>query len=428
MLDVKYYDLVANLYIKIVENIGKTFFKGIINSNIDIVVLKTLYNLDKLYNNCIKESCFYGDERKCRLYYSYIYLVDYFSIGICESFPEFQNPLNKQFIDKIEIYPSFSSIGHDKMANDNFECFFTHLIFFFKGKKYQKNYLLHNYYVLNKKEEIVISYVPYPLYDQKEYLFIEDNKITSLKNGHKINSDDLYLKRINYAIKNYDSDILFGPELDGSNYINEKVIEIAKDSKNNIIITPSFHYSKNGFYYNSSMLVINYDLLPNITKIIKNYPAVFKNHHRENIVGNYELNVIHVKGIGKILILICKDFITKDIGEFIEVLNIDLTIVIACTAKVDVFKAKMNSLKNNNQYVIFGNSCSIVKNEENNVFMYTSTNLKECYCKACNSSPKKCNNNEHCIFSIRVSTFIDRFNNEKLLIKPIKKAFKKIKI
>lgn len=74
--------------------------------------------------------------------------------------------LNDEYADIVEIYGTYNSICHNKMANDNFNCLFPHLVFFYKKKAFQKKYKLNNYYYDNDKDEIIITYVPYPLYNQ----------------------------------------------------------------------------------------------------------------------------------------------------------------------------------------------------------------------------------------------------------------------
>lgn len=417
MLDAKYYNLLARLYDEVNDRIGKTEFKAIIFDHVDDYI--DTHGINILYQQCQKdlESKNISKGRSL-IYFNYMKLVDYKTGFIYQdnSTLSIFESLNDEYADIVEIYGTYNSICHNKMANDNFNCLFPHLVFFYKKKAFQKKYKLNNYYYDNDKDEIIITYVPYPLYNQFDNIIYDNKKFLCIRKDANNFTDELYLKRVNYALKNMKSNIVFGPEIDGNEILDLKIIDIVKNYNNVFAVCPSYHLLKNNMWYNVATLICNNDYLPNIIRIYKNFPATFIGKEKENINGKYELNLLHIKGIGKILILICKDFITKDIDFFIDELNVDIVIVIACSKKTKDFEAIINSLRNNRQYTIMGNSCSTFYKlrERGPIFIYSNKN--EVIAKVCNCSQDDCLNNKECMFSLHISTKYDEYNNSSLEI------------
>lgn len=427
MPDAKFYNLLARLYDEINDKIGKTEFKSIIFDQIDDKV--DTHKKSILYQQCENDiECKNVNKDRASIYFKYMKLIDYETGTVCQnnSTISLDSPLNDDYIDVVEIYGTYNSIHHNRMSNDNFNCLFPHLVFFYKKKEFQKKYKLNNYYYDNDKDEIIITYIPYPLYNQGDNITPSGKKFSCIKKESYTTNDELYLERINYALKNEESDLIFGPEIDGSELLNQKILNVVKEFKNKFVSCPSYHVLKGNEIYNLSTLICNNDIIPNIIEIYKNFPAEFtEGKKKENINGKYELTLLHIRKIGKILILICKDYITTDINCFIEELNIDIVIVIACTKKTEAFQSKIDSLRINKQYTIMGNSCSVFyeENEKGPVFIYSNKN--KINTKKCNFSKEDCLNIKDCMFSLRISSKQDKYNNSCLEIVELKGALQK---
>ena len=120
---------------------------------------------------------------------------------------------------------------------------------------------------------------------------------------------------------------------------------------------------------------------------------------------DHKLYIIHIKGIGRIGVVICADIFNKKIIDVLfNKYKINLWLVISYTFGTDRFSRRLSIAQDYSCDVIWCNSCSAFakKSKQKYVTVYFSSGHKECTWH----KEKKCNNHVNCngcAFSIKLS-------------------------
>lgn len=403
------FNLLAFLLID-VNKYGSEVFKNFIDEKYEEIITCKDGELENIFYNIISINTndnFFELKENWLLYARFIFLADRFSgqESILKSIQNGIASLNNKYMDDIEIYPAYNTSYRFRHSSSNFYYFFKNLMIFFKSTIILKDMKINNYYISEKQEEISIGYIPYP----KTILPFEysiNNKCFSKERSFLNDNDYFYLEQCKQLIKTKNIDILFGPEMDGSLPLDREIRKLMyrssiEDKTPLAILCPSYHNINNGIKINSSTLYIKHNNNVSKQKVLKNTKAIMndKKQNKHSLIEDIDdsqkmLNIIHIKGFGKICFLICKDFIEDYIIDLIKVLNIDIIIVQCYTNSIDSFKDKIIELNSNNHITIIGNSCSteIIEVDkliygDNNKTLKSYNCTKECnyeHCKLIN--------------------------------------------
>lgn len=317
--------------------------------------------------------------------------------------------LNFEYRDKIKIFPSYGCyIDHSHTINNDIASLFNNLCFYIEDKEIS----ISNYYIENLFPDngyIKIGFIPYSCnfirdYDEKE---IEELKYLiprELKNISK--EDDEHLKsEVEYLAEN-DVKIIIMPET-----ITELDFKFAKsiiEKYNCLIIGPASYDFQDENNPISYAKIYNSDLIPDGYKTIqKVYPYLSKykndSSSMEKIYCGNEFCVLHIKGFGRILVLICSDAFHPKIMTIIRNLNIDCIIVLSATVSYNAFNNKFSEEINSfNRIFLQCNLCS--ECFEKSVIPQVNYQVKGAN-KDIDKCNKKCNSvcNKHFVISLDIN-------------------------
>lgn len=382
-MDVKLFNFAARIYKELNRVNSSLIFQFLQNNGYDNIVNK-VPNFDlsvvseeqinkiieKIHQNYFEDS---------------ILFLKAIDIGIDEDIIEavkFKNGLLNNNGDELLVYVSYGNLDHYNHAHENLNTFFDNMYFIdlslFSGSISEKT--INNIYYDNSSKTITDSlklvFLPYPYnedlvhnddgYNRGEKLinFLYDEK-------KKEKSDHLFLDRFyKYCRKEnfiQNNVLFFSPEMMGSPKI-DLVIRDALLRNRDIVgfFCPSYHERlANNQIKNSAKLFTFQNRGFVELELIKHNRASSKGLV-ENITGDFGINllILHVKGFGKIMFLICKDFISEEYNKLIDSIMPELIVVQAYSTKFSSFKTRNESICCNNSYVFIGNSCNAAKEEK----------------------------------------------------------------
>lgn len=258
---------------------------------------------------------------------------------------------------------------------------------------------INNYYISEKQNEISVGYIPYPR-TKLTFEYSIDNHCFSKERLSLNDNDYSYIQQCRQLIKTEKIDILFGPEMNGSSSLDSEIRKLMyrshiTDRPPLAILCPSYHNLNNNIKINSSTLYTKQNNSVSKQKVLKNTKSIMsgKNQNNRPIVEDIDdskkmLNILHIKGLGKICFLICKDYIEDYIINLITILNIDIIIVQCYTNSIKRFEEKIKELYANNHIAIIGNSCSTEKEKiDRLIYINSNGTIKSCKCtNECNYS------------------------------------------
>lgn len=376
-MEARHYNLTAGLYLKL-NSLGDTAVNVFFNRELqncrkrvygfvsDDSSLEVYYQRAKALENT-EPAELNGEKLKTVL--EYLIAVDYLtSLTENEALDVLgtDSALNAMYRDKIEIYRTYEGIDRASSAYDNMASAFFNLMFFVKVNELHNRIKLKNYYISEAKDKLRIGFAPYKACSAL-------NKVTMTADGDIIweereefsEEDDKCFKAYRYLTQEKGCDVVFGPEMHGSRIFDGRLKTLARGI---ICLTcPAFHRREGDEVKNRSTLYINQENHPKTATVDKIVPASQRGT-AEGLSPNLlqaDANVVilHIKGIGRVMFLICKDFITRDLNELIHKLNIDVVIVQSYTESVSEFRRYANETMPK-RVVLLGNSCNAAKKVE----------------------------------------------------------------
>ncbi|SEQ21408.1 hypothetical protein SAMN02910289_01517 [Lachnospiraceae bacterium RM5] len=285
--------------------------------------------------------CFCVWERKNRLSHSYNRMDNFLTNLLLMENDILGDLIDKHFFLSNEMFREFGEKGTLKVAASPLSTE-RH----FDVKTYEKDNVMYYEIVYETNE------------DKKENPYIKDNELIWSK------------------IKDCKSDIIIFPEMMGNPYmvdfIQEKISRYKRDLEidninklPDLIILPSFmEKNKNTvFVLNSSGEVI--------CKQSKQNPYRAENGkdaYLEGIIANKVINIFHYEGIGRIAILICKDFLTtKYMEKLMRCFKLTLILVPSFSTGSYDFVRSFDLCAHDDCNVVWINTCaSIIKGKEAN--------------------------------------------------------------
>ena len=179
--------------------------------------------------------------------------------------------------------------------------------------------------------------------------------------------DSYYVSRLNNIIrfnkKNNRHLIVFGPEIDGNKYLDEKIKNLIEQNGEVVsVICPSYHQEESNLFYNASKIVVRDKICmlePKITKYYKHSPILTGGYDEDISNKGVFINVFNVEGIGKITIVICKDYLTDIYDEVFKQIEPEVILVQSFTDSTLKFQEKMTDYCDNRSFTtIMLNSCN----------------------------------------------------------------------
>ena len=323
----------------------------------------------------------------------------------------------------VMIFPTYSSVDHYYKGYECFQSLFHYLIFIDVSIFHNASFSIHNYYIddIFSTNRINVAYIPYPIKDSvlqrnKNDLYVEEKISID-------DSDKLFLKRVNNLLKGLNENIptiVFSPEMVGSNNVDLEIKKIARANKKiAAFIAPTYHKSLNGIFYNCGTIFINED-----NETVKDMNKKYHPCQKEKMVQGdlITINLIHIKGFGKIISVICRDFLTELYKEIIKLITAEVVIVQCYTGHLREFKSVAHQICEINNCVIIGNACSAFSSNEsnqniivcasrtkfrenNNVMIQTSKKV------VCNECVAGCDKNDNCNVLVELSINQDESND-----------------
>ena len=199
---------------------------------------------------------------------------------------------------------------------------------------------------------------------------------------------------------------IFSCELVGSKTIKNKIVEqINYNNDFKFLVLPSYHKLENNKYLNSSTVVFKNELGIERTSINKNQP-----YRSDNMIEKLSENppsylLIHINGIGIIMVFICVDFLTEDSKEIIEDVNPNIIIIISYTEKYSNFETRAKYFSDQGILVILGNCCQKISNLNNVpllVYYYDGEKKESDLHVACEHYDE-CKTMENCYYEICIT-------------------------
>ena len=421
MLTSKYYDLAGEIVLKL-NSRGKSSVKSHLNQHFNEYEqyiqknVKSEEDIERLYtdaknlNDIYKHALRYSG---LKAFFLFLIAIDIES-GNVASFDldaSVAIALNKTNTDEIEVYLTYPGVDRDSKVNDEYTCLFKNLIYYVKGTKEYKKLKIKNVYLNLNKNKIRIGFTPYPY--SGEELFERVGKGLVGKSRDRLDKyDEKYIKACKALLEENNCDIIFGPEIHGSEVLDAELKNIMIGSCCGGILGPSYHHRlNNGIVINQSTAYIRQHGHILSEKLDKFHKAIFGNGNVEGLTyegdeTEHQVILLHIRNIGRILLLICKDFLTNTFKELIKSLNVDIVLLQCYTPSLTEFE----SLGINEIYkrlVLVGNSCSGGKNlrdddgDRIHPFFYceydydhsraaTVTKVKTFKCKECKYENKCC--------------------------------------
>lgn len=166
------------------------------------------------------------------------------------------------------------------------------------------------------------------------------------------------------------SAIIFSCEICGSNEMDDYISKNLMPDKTLCIAVPSYHQKIDDKNSNQSMIFYYNDSLEFKNKNVQKAEHFFEYLNGEKInIEDLENEkpkyiIFHLKNIGVVLFVICKDALTTTFSKFIDVLNPNITIVISYTPKYGEFNTALTKLTSTGNLLIIGNSCHALEGSD----------------------------------------------------------------
>ena len=319
--------------------------------------------------------------------------------------------LNTEFRDHVEIYRTFPGVDRNKISNEDYTCAFKNLIFYCKDdNEFYERLKIDNVYITQSDgkafSKFRIGFVPFTNTECAPYVE-EDNRIFGICKTQSDAYDNRFIQTCDMLFRKGECDMVFGPEMHGSRYLDDMLYNLFRYENCKAIFCPSY-YKSGSRVENSAKLYAKQEQHNLQKQVDKCHPAEFSNGKVEAITSKdeYHVSLLHVKGIGRILCLICKDAITQDFSDLIGMLNVDVLVVQCYTPTLTDFLeyAAKYSYK---RCIIIGNSCHAVHSSpiEQQGYLHPLTVIhynpdhtqwerswqeEQCYCKTKTCEEMKC--------------------------------------
>lgn len=222
-----------------------------------------------------------------------------------------------------------------------------------------KHFFLQNDYEISNKYSFAA--VPYcNVWNHEiEYINEENHNLMHINYIGNKSEDIKFLEgKIEQAMEN---DIIIFPEVHGCCEIDEEISEFLSEELMyklpQITILPSCWENRKNYV---SILDATGEIIFTQRKYIP-YEEEYNGEHYIEDLENYdrEVNVIHCDGMGRIAILICRDFLeTRYIEEIVELYKLNMILVPSFSTGNYDFKENAGICKSLNCSVLWVNSCS----------------------------------------------------------------------
>lgn len=266
---------------------------------------------------------------------------------------------------EVLIYPALCFSEHYYHGYEIFQTIFKNLYFVDISAFGQAEYRIENYYfekIPNSEERIDICFIPYPFDKNIQQEIsggtVEERKELSVR-------DEVFIKRVKAFVNSkteHDSTptVIFAPEMVGSSLVDSELQKIIEKNKDIIsVVAPSYHQlDKDNFIRNKSTLFITEDRTTRIASVTKYRPADVKGVNEKITSNLISLVVIHINGFGKVLFLICRDFLTETMKRIINTIVPDAIVVQCYSPTLRDFEDKIRQICELNNSVVIGNACS----------------------------------------------------------------------
>lgn len=420
MLDKKYYVYGANIFHQLTK-IGDTeVFRVCANYGFQ-TLLATNYKIcdvgDKFYSFLI-DGLKNGDQNT--IVESIKYLISLDNSISNDDLLLFSKQLIKESLcgddQPVLMFATNTIRKHYNHANENFAALFNNIYFV---EKINAPLSINNYYIDfdyddNHERGVDIELVPYPI--NNNIKLENDGRKVYFNERKKDDYDDIFVHRINDLIISETTSypkIIVTPEIVGNEYIDEAIKSIADETNNTTcIVCPSYHHIKNGKRYNSSLVITN-ENRTNKKKRLYKYRGMDtrKDELLEDIDSDSGINliVINIIGFGRIVFVICRDFLTNDYRNIIRTICPEIVIIQTYTKEFSEFINKSVEYANDRCEIFMINACNAVQglSECNYVFLEigrankrNANVLKNKY--ECNLCKEKCNQIDRCEFHVKV--------------------------
>lgn len=381
--------------------ITKYKVENLIKEAADFDLLNTQIDLD-FYEENIKKSNF----GPSLVFLIKLDLLSASDAGLIEYIRE-NRMFNKNLSDSdaVYIYPSYNSIDHFYKGYDKFQTLFKNLVFIVVDIFGNTEFSFKNYYIDDVVADgrLNVVYLPYPVNDSITSR-LSDGFCAEKEQLDK--SDKVYLSRLNCVLSKLDLSVpimFISSEMVGSRFLDLKIKEIISNNRNIVAyLCPSYHTIINKTKRNISTIYLIEEFTLKQIQNFKFFPI-----ENETIVGDCAyINLIHIKGFGKVLTLICRDFLTDLYLKLIEMIIPDVIIVQCYTTHWREFINRINKIVELNNCVIACNSCSAFSEKEKEksvqIIGYRErydSQSPVCIKRAksvCDDCKKSCDENEKC--------------------------------
>ena len=275
------------------------------------------------------------------------------------------------------IFPTFHSLDHYYYGYENLSSIFNNLYFIDTSIFGNSEFIVNNFYFdFNQYEnQLEVAFVPYP-YDEKIH---EEAKNGLLLEKEGLESaQQLFIERIEKAIKRFTNpnnipSLVFTPEIVGSRLLDEKIKLIARNNKALIgILCPSYHKRTGDKTFNEATLFVNEDRTSYPCAIRKFVQASISNTIEQINTDRINITIINVRNIGKVMFIICRDFLSDVFSKIAKMILPDFVVVQCFTPRLKHFDTDLRCICKYNSCVMIGNSCSAIKksNFGDSILMY----------------------------------------------------------
>lgn len=336
------YNLFAKIYLYIYRNIQK--IDAIINfGSFNISEIYQRYkdiSADELENNVEKIIVTNKKDSNSIKYLSEILLfIDYKNQNIIDDLNIKRNYLNTLYQDKIQLFCKVSSnINRMSGAYPSLTSYFKSICPYVKNAT--NMYEIYNYYINKELENVKIALIPGNIFENESE---KENKIlnsirAALENGHNI---------------------ILCSEYYGSDKMDNEIYSIVCNYPNSIVIfCPS--YQDNDKFNLMKIFYNEYNQIDEVT-YKKHFPFTVKGELVENIkYGNAVYHLFHIKSIGTISCVICKDYFSPNTDDFIESAQVDLMLIMSMTENYSEFISQFERFNAHKRMSILCNDCKCV--------------------------------------------------------------------
>lgn len=382
-MEVKWYNFAAQIYKELNKVNSSLIFQFLQNNGFDNIINKVSnFDFSIVDENWIKGIIKEINEKKFENAILFLKAID---IGVNEDVIEtvkYNNGLLNNNCDELLVYVSYGHVDHYNHAHENLNTFFENIYFIglshFSG--ICSNNTIKNVYYDNssktKLDSIKLVFLPYPYnedlkFNEDGYIrgeklinFLYDKKLKDKSDSLFLNRFTNYCEKENFSLNNV---LFFSPEMMGSSKIDSFIYDKLKANRDIIgYFCPSYHERLDDNKIKNSAKLYTFQNRAVVPLELVKHNRASSEGLIENITGDFGINVfiLHIKGFGKIMFLICKDFISDEYNKLIESIMPEIIVVQAYSTKFSPFITMARSICCNNSYVFIGNSCNAAKQEK----------------------------------------------------------------